>query len=116
MPLLSANIGPSCPIRFRRARSSASAPAVLEAESRAAMAVARLDGAVSFLPDPDLFLYMYVRNEAVLSSQIEGTQSTLSDLLLFEHEGAPSVPQADVEEVSRYVRALNLGVECPSSP
>jgi Fic family protein len=83
---------------------------VLEAESRAAMAVARLDGAVSFLPDPDLFLYMYVRNEAVLSSQIEGTQSTLSDLLLFEHEGAPSVPQADVEEVSRYVRALNLGV------
>jgi Fic family protein len=85
-------------------------PSVLEAESRAAMAVARLDGAVSFLPDPDLFLYMYVRNEAVLSSQIEGTQSTLSDLLLFEHEGAPSVPQADVEEVSRYVRALNLGV------
>lgn len=86
------------------------APAVLEAENRAAMAVARLDGAVSFLPDPNLFLYMYVRNEAVLSSQIEGTQSTLSDLLLFEHDGAPSVPQADVEEVSRYVRALNLGV------
>jgi len=74
------------------------------------MAVARLDGAVSFLPDPDLFLYMYVRNEAVLSSQIEGTQSTLSDLLLFEHEGAPAVPRADVEEVSRYVAALNLGV------
>lgn len=85
-------------------------PDVLEAENRAAMAVARLDGAVGFLPDPDLFLYMYVRNEAVLSSQIEGTQSTLSDLLLFEHEGAPSVPQADVEEVSRYVAALNLGV------
>lgn len=85
-------------------------PAVLEAESRAAMAVARLDGAVAFLPDPNLFLYMYIRNEAVLSSQIEGTQSTLSDLLLFEHDGAPSVPHADVEEVSRYVRALNLGV------
>lgn len=85
-------------------------PQVLEAENRAAMGVARLDGAVGFLPDPDLFLYMYVRNEAVLSSQIEGTQSTLSDLLLFEHEGAPSVPEADVEEVSRYVAALNQGV------
>lgn len=86
-------------------------PAVLEAEQRAGLSLGRLDGLMSFLPDPDLFLYMYVRNEAVLSSQIEGTQSTLSDLLLFEHEGAPAVPQADVEEVSAYVRALHVGVE-----
>ncbi|CAN5292410.1 Fic family protein [soil metagenome] len=63
-----------------------------------------------YLPDPNFFLYMYIRNEAVLSSQIEGTQSTLSDLLLFEHEGTPSVPLADVVEVSAYVRALNHGV------
>jgi Fic family protein len=82
----------------------------LEAESRAVLALGRLDGGMRYLVDPNLFLYMYVRNEAVLSSQIEGTQSTLSDLLLFEHDGVPSVPLADVKEVSAYVRALNHGV------
>ena len=71
----------------------------------------RLDGLAQLLPDPDLFLYFYVRKEAVLSSQIEGTQSSLSDLLLFETERAPGVPLNDVQEVSRYVAAMNLGLE-----
>jgi Fic family protein len=60
--------------------------------------------------DPDRLLYMYVRKEAVLSSQIEGTQSTLSDLLAYENEAAPGTPVEDVEEVSRYVAALYHGV------
>jgi Fic family protein len=63
------------------------------------------------LPDPNLFLYLYVRKEAVLSSQIEGTQSSLSDLLLFENEDAPGVPVDDVREVSNYVAALDHGLE-----
>jgi Fic family protein len=63
------------------------------------------------LPDPDLFLYMNVRKEAVLSSQIEGTQSSLSDLLLHEHHAAPHVPTDDVKEVSRYVAATLHSVE-----
>lgn len=62
------------------------------------------------LPDTRLFLYMYVRKEAVLSSQIEGTQSSLSDLLLFEIEEAPGVPMDDVSEVSNYVAALEHGL------
>jgi Fic family protein len=62
------------------------------------------------LPDPELFLYQYVRKEALLSSQIEGTQSSLSDLLLFELDEAPGVPIDDVEEVSNYVAALNHGL------
>jgi Fic family protein len=57
------------------------------------------------LPDTHLFLYAYVRKEAVLSSQIEGTQSSLSDLLLFELDEAPGVPFDDVVEVSNYVAA-----------
>ena len=59
-------------------------------------ALGRLDGLASILPDPSLFIYLYVRKEAVLSSQIEGTQSSLSDLLLFESEEAPGVPLEDV--------------------
>ena len=62
------------------------------------------------LPDPDLFLYAYVRREAVLSSQFEGTQSSLWDLLLFELEDAPGVPFDDVVEVSNYVAALEQGI------
>ena len=58
---------------------------------RANQALGRLDGIASILPDPTLFLYMYVRKEALVSSQIEGTQSSLSDLLLFEAEEAPGV-------------------------
>lgn len=78
---------------------------------RANVALGRLDGMSLVLPDPSLFLYMYVRKEAVLSSQIEGTQSSLSDLLLFETNEAPGVPMDDVTEVSCYVAAMNFGLE-----
>jgi len=76
----------------------------------AALALGRLDALSNLLPDPQVFLYSYVRKEAVLSSQIEGTQSSLSDLLLFEAEGSPGVPLDDVREVSNYVAALELGI------
>ncbi len=79
----------------------------LEAANRA---LGRLDGVASVLPDTPLFLYMYVRKEALLSSQIEGTQSSLSDLLLFESEVAPGAPLDDVQEVSNYVAAMNHGL------
>ena len=82
-----------------------------EAMARALLAIGRLDGVSSLLPDTALFLYQYVRKEAVLSSQIEGTRSSLSDLLLFEIQEAPGVPVDDAAEVSCYVRALELGVE-----
>jgi Fic family protein len=78
---------------------------------QAAMAVGRLDGISALLPSPDIFLYAYVRKEAVVSSQIEGTQSSLSDLLLFEMEAAPGVPVDDVQEVSNYVSALDHGLK-----
>lgn len=78
---------------------------------RALLACGRLDGIATVLPDPDLFLYAYVRREAVLSSQIEGTQSSLSDLLLFELDEVPGVPFNDVVEVSNYVAAMNHGLE-----
>ena len=76
----------------------------------AVLALGRLDGVSTLLPDEELFLYAYVRKEAVLSSQIEGTQSSLSDLLLFELEEAPGVPLDDVREVSNYVAALDHGL------
>lgn len=78
---------------------------------RALLALGRLDSITTLLPDPHLFLYGYVRREAVLSSQIEGTQSSLSDLLLFELQEAPGVPMDDVVEVSNYVAALEHGLE-----
>ena len=77
---------------------------------RSLLACGRLDGVAALLPDPDLFLYAYVRREAVLSSQIEGTQSSLSDLLLFELDEAPVVPFDDVVEVSNHVAALEHGM------
>jgi Fic family protein len=76
----------------------------------ATLALGRLDGVSALLPDTSLFLYTYVRKEAVLSSQIEGTQSSLSDLLLFELEEAPGVPHDDVVEVSNYIAALEHGL------
>jgi Fic family protein len=76
----------------------------------AVLAVGRLDGVSTLLPDKTLFLYAYVRKEAVLSSQIEGTKSSLSDLLLFELDEAPGVPMDDVVEVSNYVAALDHGL------
>jgi Fic family protein len=77
----------------------------------ALLALGRLDGVSSALPDTHLLLYTYIRKEAVLSSQIEGTQSTLADLLLFELKESPGVPLDDVVEVSNYVRALEHGVK-----
>ncbi|MDW7712563.1 MAG: Fic family protein [Deferrisomatales bacterium] len=77
---------------------------------QALLALGRLDGVSTLLPDTSLFLYMYVRKEAVLSSMIEGTQSSLSDLLLFELDQEPGVPLDDVREVSNYVAALDHGL------
>ena len=79
--------------------------------SAADRALGRLDGITTLLPDKALFLYMYVRKEAVLSSQIEGTQSTLSDLLLFETEAEAGTPIDDIREVSNYVDAMMYGLE-----
>ncbi len=76
----------------------------------ALLALGRLDSVSTLLPDTSLFLYMYVRKEAVLSSMIEGTQSSLSDLLLFELDQEPGVPLNDVQEVSNYVAALDHGL------
>ena len=77
---------------------------------QALLALGRLDSVSTLLPDTSLFLYMYVRKEAVLSSMIEGTQSSLSDLLLFELDQKPGVPLDDVREVSNYVAALDHGL------
>ncbi len=76
----------------------------------ALLALGRLDSVSILLPDTSLFLYMYVRKEAVLSSMIEGTQSSLSDLLLFDLDQEPGVPLDDVREVSNYVAALDHGL------
>ncbi|MEM9680736.1 MAG: Fic family protein, partial [Bacteroidota bacterium] len=78
---------------------------------QANLALGKLDGMSMLLPDPSLFLYMYVRKEAVLSSQIEGTQSSLSDLLMYESNESPGAPLNDVNEVSCYVSAMNYGLE-----
>lgn len=80
---------------------------LLETANRA---LGRLDGLGTLLPDPQLFLYSYIRKEALLSSQIEGTQSSFADLLLYESHETPGVPLDDVEEVSSYVAALEHGL------
>ncbi|HPX28539.1 MAG TPA: Fic family protein [Sphaerochaeta sp.] len=77
---------------------------------QALLALGRLDSVSTLLPEISLFLYMYVRKEAVLSSMIEGTQSSLSDLLLFELDEQPGVPLDNVREVSNYVAALDHGL------
>ena len=79
--------------------------------SRADRALGRLDGSVLTLPNPDLFVYMYVRKEAVLSSQIEGTQSSLQDLLAAEALMTDQHLPRDVDEVINYVRAMNHGLK-----
>ena len=78
--------------------------------AKASQATGRLDGVADVLPNSSLFLYYYIRKEAVLSSQIEGTQSSLSDLLLYESNEEPSVPVEDVAEVSCYVAAFEHGL------
>ena len=85
-------------------------PELQELVSQAMLSLGRLDGLATVLPDPALFIYSYVRKEAVLSSQIEGTQSSLDDLLLFENDATPGVPLDDVQEVSSYVAAMNHGL------
>jgi Fic family protein len=77
---------------------------------KAAGALAALNSVHNSIPNTALFLYMNVRKEALLSSQIEGTQSSFADLMLFEHDQKPEVSTADVEEVSNYVKAINLGL------
>ena len=85
--------------------------AVLQSSlEKALLALGRLDSLAVLLPDTHLFLYTYIRKEAVLSSQIEGTQSSLSDFLLYELEELPGVPLDDVIEVSNYVAALEHGL------
>jgi Fic family protein len=78
---------------------------------KSAAALAELNNISSSIPNTLLFIHMYVRKEALLSSQIEGTQSSFSDLILFEHNQKPSVSLDDVEEVSNYVKAINYGVQ-----
>lgn len=100
---LPAPLPPTPPIRY-----DAGLQALTEKASRA---LGRLDSITMHLPNPELLLYTYIRKEAVLSSQIEGTQSSLSDLLLFENEESPGVPKDDVKEVLNYVAALEHGVK-----
>ncbi len=78
---------------------------------KATLALAELNSIQKMIPNPSLFIYMYVRKEALLSSQIEGTQSSFSDLMLFEHHQQTDVSSEDVEEVSNYVRAMTYGLE-----
>jgi len=99
--LLPPPLPPDPPLRMSRLQR------LLDEANRA---IGRLDGVTSILPDTPLFLYMYVRKEALLSSQIEGTQSSLSDLLLFESDEAPGAPLDDVREVSNYVAAMSHGL------
>jgi cell filamentation protein, protein adenylyltransferase len=98
-----APLPPDPPLRIDAAMQS-----LLDAANQA---LGRLDGVTVLLPDPSQFLYSYIRKEAVLSSQIEGTQSSLSDLLLFENEAAPGVPIDDVEETINYVAAMRHGLD-----
>jgi Fic family protein len=79
--------------------------------SRADLAVGRLDGAVSILPDPDLFVLQYVRREAVLSSQIEGTHASLMDVLEYEAQIERAEKRVDVAEIINYIAAMNHGLE-----
>ena len=85
-------------------------PEIRSKFDQALLALGRLDSIATFLPDISLFLYMYVCKEAVLSSMIEGTQSSLSNLLLFELDMEPGVPLDDAREVSNYVAALDYGL------
>lgn len=86
-------------------------PRHYELMEKANWALGRLDGVAALLPDTSLFLYFYIRKEALLSSQIEGTQSSFSDLLLHESREVPGVPLDDVAEVSSYVAAMEHGLK-----
>lgn len=84
---------------------------LVELLSRANLALGRLVGSTEILPNPDLFVFMYVRREAVLSSQIEGTQASLMDILEYEAQQEESERRVDVREVSNYIDALRYGLE-----
>lgn len=84
--------------------------AILSKVETANRELGRLDGVATVLPSTNLFIWMYLRKEALLSSQIEGTQSSLSDLLLLENEVIPNVPIDDVREVSNYIAAMEHGL------
>jgi len=84
---------------------------LLELLDRSTLALGRLDGASQILPNPDLFVAMYVRREAVLSSQIEGLQTTIEDVLAFELKGRRRELPGDVKEVVNHVRAMSYGLE-----
>lgn len=92
-------------------RPSVDVLSLLDGLSAAERALGRLDGVTTLLPSHELFLSMYVRKEAVLSSQIEGTQLTLTDLLRFETEAEAGQPLDDIREVSNYVDAMMYGLE-----
>lgn len=79
--------------------------------SKADRALARLDGVVTVLPNPDLFIAMYVKKEALLSSQIEGTQASLEGILEFEADLTPKEDIDDIKEVVNYIKALDYGIE-----
>src|SRR4051812_39816793 len=79
--------------------------------SRADLAVGRLDGSVAVIPDPDRFVYMYVRREAVLSSQIEGTHASLMDVLEYEAIQEQAEARVDVREIINYINAMNHGLD-----
>ena len=84
---------------------------LLELVSRADLALGRLDGSIQTLPDADLFVLMYVRKEAVLSSQIEGTQSSLNDVLEAEANVFRAGRPRDINEVINYINAMNYGLK-----
>lgn len=83
---------------------------LLDLLSKADRSLGRLDGSTGMLPNPDLFVLMYVRKEAVLSSQIEGTQASLVDILEYEADQAARTDRIDIEEVINYVDAMNYGL------
>lgn len=86
-------------------------PELQQSHDQALLAIGELNSLTSLLPDYSVLLYSYIRKEAVLSSRIEGTQSSLSDLLVSEMDGIPGVPLEDVTEVSNYVAALQYGLD-----
>lgn len=86
-------------------------PPLLRLNSRADLELGKLVGATSILPNPDLFVFMYVRREAVLSSQIEGTQASLMDILEYEASLRDTAKRTDITEVSNYIAALHFGLE-----
>src|SRR5690349_19092142 len=93
------------------ARSVGNQPDIQAIRSEADLALGRLDGAASILPNPDLFVSVYVQQESVLSSQIEGTQASLVDVLQFTVDGAGELELRPVAEVVNHVHAMNYGLE-----